>query len=480
MKLILILIFTSFSLSIFSQDIQLENEKKKEVELKVFKENYKSYLTKALSNLSTSNSFSSLGNFAAVSTTDESLKASIFLLDKKRTSMFTFTLSAGAANGISTLFNKGKLNSKTSVGAEVRFLPDFETQLIDINSSEKYKFQTDITELNEANDLAILQVIKTLQSGKKNFKENEKLEKRLDSINIELDKLETWIEKEKLVGDTKMTNNLGNIKTKLNELKARTVNQMCTDINLDYYTSEVDRLNEKNDEKVNAIKEKIDALQPKAFHLKFISLGYSATREDFMLFDESLIKDKQLFKEDYVTQTFSGAINLASNLKKYKDTVNNIKSKKKVYGLKRFFSGGFKLSLTNNISGLKKFKVTDTQNVDNVPNRVLISEEEALVGDYKKDIIGFSLYSDNYIFLDKKSSYAIHFNPEYIIKEFQKPITSIQIGLLIPFKKTDEQTSKVNLEFFYQINDLFNNVLDENSFQRRNQIGVQTAFPLNF
>jgi hypothetical protein len=478
MKLISTLILTLITIGIQSQEGVL-NTNNNEDDFN-FKKEYKSYLTKALSNLSTGNSFTSLGNFASVSTTDESLKASIFFLDEEKTTMYTFTVSAGASDGISALLNEGKLNSKATIGGEIRFLPPAKSQKVDISTSEKKRLEREIADLENEKDLAILQIIKRLQSGKEDFRDNDLLNKRRDSIFKEIEKINKAIvleEQKQYDADQKkkILGYLGNIKKHLEKLEKINQDDRERKIDLTYYNREVLKLDDKYNDKKNEIQDKIDVIQPTAINLKFWSFGYAASREDFYLFDKSLEKDKQVFKEDYVTQTITGAINFASNLK----NVNN-KDKKTAFGIKRFLSGGVKFSLTNNTSGLDKFKVIDSQEVESVTDRMLRTEQEALVGDYKKDVKSISLFSDNYIFLNKESSYAIHINPEFLIKEFQKPITSIQFGLLLPFKKSDEQTSKVNLEFFYQINDLFNNVLDESSFQRRNQIGIQTSFPFNF
>lgn len=439
---------------------------------------YRQYLTKALSSFSSGNSFSSLGNFVSLSTTDESLKANVFLLNKESTSMYSFTLSAGYANGISAIVNEGKLNEKISFSAEYRILPGNKLQITDYDSNEREKLRRDIKELEEANDKEILKVIETLQSGIEDFSQNEELCKLSDSLDSQLRKLYANKKENKLrySRDTVFQKDINAMEKRLLRYRKELDDKLFSKIDYDFYYDEVARLNEKKNEKKNEIVEKIDAIQAKVFHLRYLTLGYSATREDFTLFLPENSLDKQIREEDYVTQSFTIGYSLASNLK----GVKNNSAKDAKFGIKRLLSGGVKFSLTNNIARLKKWDVVDSQIINDSTNRTLMREQNVLLGEYRKDIKGLTFYSDNYIFLNEKGTYAIHVNPEHSILEFQKPVTTIRLGILVPFKKLDEPKTKVNIELFYHMRDIFNNVLDEDSFQRRNQIGIQASFPFNF
>ena len=82
----------------------------------------KELLTKALSQYSTGNSFSSVGNFASISTANQTLKGSVFFLDPNNQLMYNIDFAAGTIEGISTLFNEGKLNTSVSLGGNIRWI----------------------------------------------------------------------------------------------------------------------------------------------------------------------------------------------------------------------------------------------------------------------------------------------------------------------------------------------------------------------
>ena len=77
--------------------------------------------SKALSYFATGNSFNSVGNYASLSTANNTLTASLFFLDDNR-GMYTVDVKAGATQGFFTLFDEGKLNSNVSIGVSYRFL----------------------------------------------------------------------------------------------------------------------------------------------------------------------------------------------------------------------------------------------------------------------------------------------------------------------------------------------------------------------
>lgn len=434
-------------------------------------QNNKELLTTALSKYSTGNSFSSAGNFVSISTADQTLKGSIFFLDPNQRKMYTLEVSAGALGGISALFDEGELNTNASVGGDMRWLSKNWSNIAAQNEDEVRDIDKDIQLVQEDYDKKLTTLITlVLSDGKKAFKKDKIINKQLNLVDSLLKKVEkTKFEKDSTnIFHQSMEDYLEDLMESLKDKR-----NITTD--LAYFNREKNYLNAKRLNQINALNIKKEELSISALKLHYWSIGYSAKRDDFKLFVDSLEVNGQLISQDYITQEVRFSYNLITNLE------NRGKGSIAGFGKRKFLSLAAVFNYTSNLSGLEKVEVIDTKVIDSVMNRTSVKRQNAFEGEFIKDIATINFIIDYYTYLSKEeSSLALHLNPEVLLSDFKKPVTSFQFGFLIPFKDKKEQKTRVNLEFFYKIKDVFKTTNSTNSLLNRNQIGIQTTFPFSF
>jgi hypothetical protein len=431
----------------------------------------KELLTKALSQYSTGNSFSSVGNFASISTANQTLKGSVFFLDPNNQLMYNIDFAAGTIEGISTLFNEGKLNTSVSLGGNIRWISNKWIDNIASQSADTIEvFEIDKEIAINEYEKKLFDLIKKVTLDESKLISNNKLVNQKKNI----DDLMKKIEQKKYSSSTK-TKLSDLLEKELEILSKNLENKVKQEEKLDYFINQANFLNSKKLDKLAEIDKKINALEIAAVKLNYWSFGYSAKRDDFKLFIDSLEIGKQLTSKDYISHEVRFSFNALTNL------MSGVKGSILGFGKRKFFSVGAVFNYTSNLSSLDKVEVIDTKIVDSTLGRTKVKKQNAFEGEFTEDISSINLFVDYYTFLSKKeSSFAVHLNPELLISDFRKPVTSFQFGFLIPFKDKKDQKTSVNLEFFYKIKDVFNTTESVNSLLNRNQIGIQTTFPFNF
>ncbi|WP_437371688.1 hypothetical protein [Maribacter litoralis] len=500
-------------------------------------------LSRTFTYLSTGNSFTGFGNFASLSTTDNTLKTSLFFLNKSN-DIWNIDIEAGATQGISSLFDEGKLNSNVSLGVEYRFLFNkevepyagvneiplkqldferqkvlddyydglieilkrFELKFVDTKSSatlnmefndKLIEFFKTYDELNSSGKLdafpelqkSILEIIRgfkieTIAKTKKEMKPDKKEKinsKRFPKLNKKVNEIDgilkgyenlTIKEQEKL---NKYARSLiDTIRVYRKDLMKR------TDINLtSIFADERSKLVDIRVKKLKEIEKKKNALKADYVRLNFFSVGLHAKNKNFSRFIDTIDVDKQLKKTNYTQLGFSLAYNFITNMKNV-----NVNNNKKITSFNastlKYLTIGVEFNYDDNQALLEEVQVIDTQFIDEENNRIVNKSQNAYQGDYLTDLARVEAFVDYYTFLkNNENSIAIHLNPKLIFQDNAKPNSTMQFGVLIPFKKKDEETTKINLEIFYRWKDIFNTSNSTNSLLNRNIIGIQTAFPFN-
>ncbi len=443
----------------------------------------KTKLSRVFANVATGNSFSSLGNFTSIGTANNTLSASLFFLTKDY-NVFNLKVSGGATNGIASIFEQGKLNSKVSLGGSYNFMLQSSSNAIVINETEKDLIKREI--INE--EVKYQKKIISLLSGSlmKDFKKDSlivaklrnSIKKELKSIGNLIDNITSINEedKKKLLIAKRTTVML--LQAKVTEM-TRELNKRKQNIDIEKYSEIFNTYTLSKSKKINNLKEKIKALEvkPVASSFSWVSFGYNATNDSFSLFDESLPLEDQVFRKNYITQSLFFSFTHQSNAKMIrgnKGRIDDYIKRQRVY-----ISIGAKLDVTNNLSSLTEVELIDTKIVDLNSGRQEESRQKAFSGDYTEDLTSGSLFIDYYNFISKSEPFAIHVNPVISIRENSKPITSFQVGFLFPFKDKTKQSKIVNLEVFYRINDVFNTQGSTKTIINRNTIGLQVSFPFN-
>jgi hypothetical protein len=489
----LTILLISFSFLSKAQESKEEKETKKE---EVKRNNKEEALAKNLSFISTGNSFSSLGNFASISTDEKTIKGSVFLLNKDY-NMYTITFEAGATGGIGALFDEGSQGANVALGVEHRFLLKDKEGYVSKGNKQKDAIDKDRQQvMNTYNDslLVFFNRLKSLEPDNLTITQDVILKDTIEKIQVDASGIKKVLPKEYYLVE-KLNNSIAEFET-LNSEPLETILKEMKD-SLEQYQKRLNRktnmrldliISEKKNEllknkkkELAALDEREKAFKTKLIDLEFFAIGAKVTNKSFKFFDENLSLDKQVATRDYTSKE----INLSyASVRNIKDIKRNKKGQ--VTDLEpsklRYFSVGTQISITDNQDDLTAIEVQDTKFNDTTNDRVVLRKQDAKIGEYMKDLKAVTLVADYYQFFRHTSnSWAVHLNPRYIIKENSKPVTQLQIGLLFPFKKKDDEKATVNIEIFYQLKDVFD-TLDkfEDGFFKRNIVGIQTSFPFNF
>jgi hypothetical protein len=198
----------------------------------------------------------------------------------------------------------------------------------------------------------------------------------------------------------------------------------------------------------------------------WFSIGYGVRNDKFKYFDSSLELSKQVMDTTYTSHNIRFAYS-------HYDWSSARKTD-------TYYSFGFNLGVTSDLSRLSKREIKDIRTVSEDPLREAIATQSVFEGDYKEDVKELTTFMDYYLFYGQRRTVAIHLNPKVVITDNRKPASSFKFGVLVPFQKSDDQTSIINLEVFYQLNDVFNTLESKKSLLGRNAIGLSATFPITF
>ncbi len=138
--------------------------------------------------------------------------------------------------------------------------------------------------------------------------------------------------------------------------------------------------------------------------------------------------------------------------------------------------------LGDNFSDLSDVSLVDKTQYGATPDS-RFSEDKYTVysGKYETDVLSSTLKVDLYWFLFAKNQAAIHVYPSCLAREKKHPETYLGTGLYFTFKNEVKDKDPVNIELFYN----FNNVFAQNDPElkkqyQRNQVGIRFVFPFKF
>lgn len=248
--------------------------------------------------------------------------------------------------------------------------------------------------------------------------------------------------------------------------------QRREEINNDQNLGTLEKI-EKNNENINnrekAISENDKLLSDNVlgFSLNWFTIGYKVKHNSFNLFDGQQSFDSQAKRENYVSHAVEGKFSWY-----HWKPLNSFET--------FFISTGLNFGISNNIADLGTVEITDTStSTSGNVTRTAESKYNVFVGEYVEDIKETNAFFDGYWFPFYANKGAVHLNSNTQFSKEQKPIWSLTVGYLIPFKKKSEESSVVNIELFYQFRDLSNTLdVDLGAFER-NIVGIRTSLPFN-
>ncbi len=449
----LILLFLLFmSTLLIGQNLYYVNASGNVIVLDTEEKKLRYVLNKEFSRLITGNTFSGLGNYATISTEDKTLEASINILRDKN--VWDFNISGGSMDGITSLFTDDEFNEGISIGFAYHRIIGKPT--ISFNAAETQNIERKIVEIRAKKlvDIAKANAFE-YRIGKEITKKNNEIARinaqitanpvPIPAILQNLNAQKAFLHAELL----KLQNELQDYRANLSSIKGQIKH-----------------------ESIKAEKEAISKLEKvvaKDFSVTWFTVGAEMSYQSFDLFDQTRPLDERIFSEEDLVPSFQASISHYTN----KDLLNPGRVGAKHV---KFYSLGVMLKADNNGSRLESKDIVTEENIDT--GETLTSTETVLTGIFENDIFSAEVFGDFYQFIGAGNDLGIHLRGILTLGEF-KPISSIRFGALFPFKNTKDQSSFLNLELFFEINDFFNNT-PENSMLNKNIIGVQATVPFNF
>lgn len=427
---------------------------------------FRQILNLQFSKIITGSNFSTFGNYASIKTIDETLSFSASIL-RKNGNVLTLKSSGGATEGVSGFFDNGKLN--TNISGELTyhiFINPFSNTSIKRNSFERDKlraefqktedtYRADTIANNHKKELLDLKIkIEKFKTKKVNI--NNSLKTVLSQLEIN--------ESEKL----QMKKDSLSYENEKNELDLNIVERQKKEFDSEeYFLVAREKIDQAFDIATKDNNSKVVNQAIGAINIYWLSFGYGIRNDGFKLFDSTLNFSDQIQKKKSLTQTFNIAIS------HYNWDI--VKSS-------TFWSAGTSFKIGNNLTSLDNIKVKDFEDISNNPNRQAYSEQSVYKGIFSDNLKELTLFFDYYKFfkVSESNNVAIHLKPVLLIKENNKPNSSLWTGIVLPFKKADDISSFVNLEILYCLKDIFNTSGSENSLIARNTIGLSATFPINF
>lgn len=457
---------TQFSLVKVLALILISNSAFGQTSNKVKIEEFKSALNREFTKITTGTSFSNLGNFASISSDSKSFTLNGNFIAKK--SVLGIELSGGATEGIFNLFNNQELNSnfagqatyhkliKTNFAARDYFAVEkINTELSDLDE----KFSKDSLDVVEKKELYEIQS-KIFQGKSKSTTIISKIN-LIDSL-LRLGNLPRF-KKDSLMNEKELMK-IERKKIKQDSLiLSEKLIKIKTDSDL-YFLEELEKKEQIRDEKKLALVKKKKELKLEGFDVSWLSFGLKVSNNDFKIFKESNIVSRHFIDTSFVSQRFSASYS------RYKST---ILENQDVY-----WSAGLFIDYTTNFNSLSKVLIEDRRPITGNSLQEQIKSINAYTGNYEEGLVELTLYYDYYRFFGTYNSIlGIHLNPSYSFSEItKKPLTNFYLGIIVPFGDSKKQTSKLNVEVFYNKQDIFNYLNRENN---SGTFGLRATLPVN-
>ncbi|MBN1181711.1 MAG: hypothetical protein JXB49_05440 [Bacteroidales bacterium] len=427
---------------------------------------FKYALNKQFTKIATGTAFGNVGNFAAISSDAKSFAIGGNVVTKT-SSVWGIELSGGATEGILKLFNNEELN--TNFAGELKYhkliktdfaarnsleVSDLEDQIFELynqfsrdsisiaNQKELYKIQLDI--INTEN--------KIIEQNKQITKINSLLSiipiatRTKDSLEVTKGSILFEIQNNKL--------NVDLWKKQLNKIESNKD---------EYFSTELEKKAQARDKKVIELEKKKINLDLNGFDITWLSFGLRAKNNEIKLFAPNNLPNAQFSDTSFISQRFSASIS------RYRST--------SFQNQDVYWSAGIFLDYTTNFTSLKKVEIEERTPVTGNSQQEIKKTINAYQGDYKEGLIEVTLFCDYYRFFGQYNSIiGIHINPNLNYNETtKKPLANLFLGVIIPFEDKEKQTSKINVEVFYNRQDIFNYL---NKETKTSSFGIRATLPI--
>jgi len=216
----------------------------------------------------------------------------------------------------------------------------------------------------------------------------------------------------------------------------------------------------------------------KQFRIEFWDVNVNLAGDRYNVFVPSLPVSKQLSKANFTTWSVGATFNhFASN-----DSHSFIKN-----GI--FYKIGYSLSDDNNFDGAKTKSITNTTTIDTTGfKREVVDNVSAYVGPLTK-FFAHTFTGQFSKYFDEKKSNALSLYTTVILNfdKLNAPLTipekpnwTFGTGYAFSILDKDNLKSVLNLELYFNFNDMLNSAKEEDSkFYQRREIGLKIGVPFN-
>ncbi len=488
--------------------------------IKLNETSFNHLLNTQFANLIGSNSNSNIGNFAEVNIADAKVKYNSNIQFKDGT-IWALSANGGITDGILTLFSKDELNTSIGIGTSFHFLDSDKSLQYKVDDLYKFNYQRDQLsnryyqdsiaiekdygkskleseiETLKADSLEIVLKINELNKYISNDLFNKLSQLELDKIDNQITKNRATITKLQNVNPLNQ-NRIDSLTHQelLLENKKKTIKSKVdmSQIHLDSLNLLLIAKHQEIDEKRKELKKhklldksskltKLKAnknrqlkslqtnttdslIETKGFRINWFSAGFNFNHNSFQRYLSMNSFDSQLAKITFSTYEIFAQYS-TYNFSAFRNT-------------SYYWNIGAKIGLTSNFGSLNKKSITEQTIIQNSTTiRNIKKDVVAYEGDFKDNLNTLNLFGNIYWFLFKNNSAAIHFFPEYQIREDSEIQTNLGFGISLFYKDKSDKKNIVNSELFINLIDIKNNNKSELDLLNRSTIGINFSFPIN-
>jgi len=404
-------------------------------------------LSYQFTNVITGQPSNTLGNFASVTPTDGKIDFAGSLLFTDRV-VITLKASGRATDGIVAIFDNNKLNTQISIETKIHIL-SLRKFSLSFDSDSAFALDEKVRTMMYEHEKARLEIIAS-RDAVELMKKNAILKAEVDSLKL--------LDTSGLPASAR--NDL------YYEIAKRTLKQDSIAKALSTQRLPIAKLRNLHNKTIQEL-DKLTFTASEGFNIQWWTFGYKVNNNDFSYFNPKATFDSQVMDTNFVSHEG----NIQWSLYNWS-----------LHSFKTLFLGlGASVAIADNFSSLKKREISETTNYGPTTGaRSVTRKFDSYEGTYERNIASGKFYADMYWFCFNKNIAALHLNPEWWMREKEKPVGNLFVGVMLSIPKKDTPGSVVNAELYYQFLDLFKETDTEYRLFERNSIGIRFTFPINF
>lgn len=457
----------------------------------ISKEAYDTIIQKQFTRIVTGQSPTNYSNYVSFDPIDANFSANAFFNITKRINSNINVKGGLLENKISSiLYTDGNINTTSS--ADIKFNLRIDKMWVTADSKDiiflKRQKALLKTKLNNDTILAVMKVelypLNLAVLRKKNTEINDSIKKTDSIIGFINNKFKDCT-------DDACREVKSNLLYKPNNKKIEFINdRMKTSFQIDsisqlYY---LDQINEHSEEYIdlggqkynyrmkikNDIKENYDKnvlkleknLKIPSINIFWITPIGGISDQSFKSYDSKALFDNQIKTNSLISYNYGLDFNWFRRDSSFRQCI--------------FINAGGQYKFTNNLTDLTSFVINQQTLISNNNiNRTLKKDYTVYADSLVKKYYAVYVYINYIEFFGKRQTNAIHINPTCEYRNTAEDVYSGLIGYIHSFNNSKSGKGILNTEIYVKFNDISNALKSDDVFEKRIQIGVSFALPIN-